>query len=209
MVAFLVLSSSYMPWKDAQLAQFDNTVSLVVTFAVCCGIGFMHLAAVKEFYSRDTSEQARAVTEDSDARMATFSYLLFSSLGLTAFLFVVLLIYCVWWAKHADRIATEEVAMKEMLLERWTITLKHKDFLVQLNRYIETGTHRDVECLVDFLNNMQARFGGVNGLGDIPPELAASIRKTSSRARLRMSGGLAATAPAKVETYDSRDSVDV
>jgi len=83
--------------------------------------------------------------------------------------------------------------MREMLLERWKVTLKHGDFLAQFSRYIETGTHQDIQSLIELLNNMQQRFGGVEGLGAISPQLARSIRKTGGKARLRMSGGVAPT----------------
>jgi uncharacterized membrane protein len=207
MVAFLTLSSAYMPWKDERLAQFDNAVSLVIAFAICCGIGFMHLLTVKEFYSRDTSERAREVREDSDARLAIFSALLLSALGLAAFLFFVLLVYCVWWGKHTDRLAKEEGEMQKMLMERWTVTLKHDDFLAQFNRYIETGTEHDIRSLVELLDNMQRRLGGVDGLGAISPQLRATISKSGGKQRLRMSGGLAALTTAVSD--DSNGHMDV
>jgi hypothetical protein len=97
--------------------------------------------------------------------------------------------------------------MREMLLERWKVTLKHGDFSAQFSRYIETGTHQDIQSLIELLNNMQQRFGGVEGLGAIRPELARSIRKTGGKARLRMSGGLAA--PANAQTYDSNGHMEV
>jgi hypothetical protein len=97
--------------------------------------------------------------------------------------------------------------MKKMLMERWTVTLKHDRFLAQFNRYIETGTHQDIRSLVELLDTMQQRLGGVDGLGVISPQLRATLSKSGGKERLRMSGGLAA--PANAQTYDSNGHMEV
>jgi len=158
MVVFLVLSAGFMPWKDKRLAQFDNSIALIVVFASTCGLAFTHFTVQMNYYGQDTSEAAIHAKEDAQYRMSIFSYVLYAALALVGCLFAALVIYCAHWMKNMDKLAKEEAVGNDILVQLWLETVNHEHFPEQFGRLIATGTYCDIQALNAFLGNLQARL---------------------------------------------------
>jgi len=178
-VLFLMAGVAYMPWKDERLAQFDNSISVIVMICTVCGIGLLHLSVEKDFYIRDDSEKAQKAKELIQGRINSFSLLLALSLGAAAFLFFVLFCYCLRWMKYSTNIAEKEAAAQQALLSRYLIVAHHEEFQNQLTRFLQSGTHVDLRSFDTFVENMEARCGATEGNG--------TKRGTTKRLRVSMS----------------------
>ena len=164
MVFFLVFAALFMPWKDERLAQFDNLVSVIIIFAACCGIGFMHLQTQKAMHQRDPTERGAKMMADLDQRMGMYSILLGMALAIAFFLFCGLVGYCLWWVQNMKRRTALEQEKIGFVIERYGAIKEHPLFDTQFKRFVETGTHYDIRSLVTFLDEMQSRVGGMEGL---------------------------------------------
>jgi len=189
MVFSLMLTSAWMPWKDARLAQFDNAISFIVVFSTCCGIGFMHLATEESLWARDTSDVAVQARQEVQKRMAMFSVLLGINLGGAALLFIALLLYCGYWMKNMKSLGEEDQRRARLILEQFELVRANADFTHHFRRYVETGTHYDLCALTSFIGHMITRCGGDEMLGDMSKELQEDkkARQTTAGKRLRFS----------------------